>query len=163
MSIRIPAVAQQLVLAFFLTALFGCGDSGRVPVYPVRGKVLLDGKPAKGASLKFIATNPTEKTKWMIPKGIADEGGNYQLDTYASGDGAPEGEYSVFVNWPSPEEGEVDTAPENLEEIRDKYADRKNPQLHATVQLASENESGEIIIPAFELSVDEYFEDGTGE
>ena len=60
-----------LVAAITVSAclLGGCGDSGRVPVYPVRGKVLLDGEPAVGAYIKFIAVNPNEKTKWMIPKG----------------------------------------------------------------------------------------------
>ncbi len=158
-------MSRWVALALLASGSFiGCGDSGRVPVYPVRGKVTLDGKPAVGAYIKFIAVNPNEKTKWMIPKGIVDSAGNYRLDTYVTGDGAPEGEYGVTINWPTPEEDtEPNTFPDVWEEVRDKYADRKNPQLHAVVQLSTDNEDEEITIPTFELSVDEYFEDDPDE
>ena len=70
----------------------------------------------------------------------------------------------MTINWPTPEEDtEPKTFPKVWAEVRDKYADRNNPQLHAVVQLSADNESGEVTIPTFELSVDEYFEDDTDE
>ena len=155
--------ALQLISVIFLIAISGCGDSGRVPVYPVRGKVTLDGQPAVGAFVKFKMINGTVQTKWMMPQGTTASDGTYHLDSYEIGDGAPEGKYNVFINWPTPEDGVETTAPDSLDFIREKYANRDDPQLQAEIKLLPDRESDEIVIPTFELTVDEYFEDADDE
>jgi len=162
MNKRMKHILQFLLLLFF-TTLWGCGDSGRIPVYPVRGKVTLDGQPAVGAFVKFKIINGTEQTKWMMPQGTTDEDGAFRLDTYEMGDGAPEGNYNVFINWPTPEDGVETTAPESLDFIREKYANREDPQLQAEVKLLPDSESDEIVIPTFDLTVNEYLEDTSDE
>ena len=151
----------------YLTLLITCMttgcDDGRIPVFPVRGKVTLDGQPAVGAFVKFKMINGTEQTKWMMPQGTTEEDGTFRLDTYEIGDGAPEGNYNVFINWPTPEEGVETTAPESLEFIREKYANREEPQLQAEVKLLPESETDEIVLPTFDLTVNEYFEDTSDE
>ena len=94
-----------------------------------------------------------------MPQGTTDEDGTFRLDTYEIGDGAPEGNYNVFINWPTPEDGVETTAPDSLDFIREKYANRKDPQLQAEVKLLPDSESDEIVIPTFDLTVNEYFED----
>jgi hypothetical protein len=158
MNKRMKHILQFLLLLFF-TTLWGCGDSGRIPVYPVRGKVTLDGQPAVGAFVKFKMINGSGQTKWMMPQGTTEGNGTFRLDTYEMGDGAPEGNYNVFINWPTPEDGVETTAPESLDFIREKYANRKDPQLQAEVKLLPDRESDEIVIPTFDLTVNEYFED----
>ena len=136
-----------------LIAIPGCGDSGRVPVLPVRGKVLLDGEPAVAAYVEFIQQNPTAATKNISPTSGVDENGEFVLSTYAMGDGIPEGNYHVLVRWATPDEmTEVDTYPENWEYLSEFYGDSENPRLEATIQKPGEEENIKtIVIPTFLL------------
>jgi hypothetical protein len=96
---RRPALAAGGLALAFLVA--GCGD-GRKPVYPVRGQVLdADGKPAAGAKVIFhpIGINDPGAAR---PVGVVDDSGEFTLTTYASGDGAPPGNYAVTVEWRPP-------------------------------------------------------------
>jgi hypothetical protein len=64
-------------------------------VYPVKGKVLLDGKPANGVLLAFF---PTAKTAGDIrPNATSGKDGSFALTTRAKNDGAPAGEYAVVA------------------------------------------------------------------
>jgi hypothetical protein len=77
--------------------LSGCARSTRKPVFPVRGTVLVNGQPAKGAKLFF---NPVETDpEALAPFGVADDKGSFSLTTYDSFDGAPAGRYVVVVRW----------------------------------------------------------------
>jgi hypothetical protein len=93
---RIAALTTAVTLA-----LSGCSDGGpkRMKVYPVTGKVLWGGKPADKAMVVFhpLGTNGPRELK---PLGVTGADGTYRLTSYVSGDGAPEGEYVVTVNWP---------------------------------------------------------------
>jgi hypothetical protein len=83
-----------------LICTFGCGTAdGKRPVFPVAGKVLVDGKPAKDAYLVFYPTNAAD-TLAPKPTAVADEQGNLIVTTYMTGDGAPAGEYKVGIEWP---------------------------------------------------------------
>ncbi len=137
----------------------GCngGDENRVPVLPVKGKVLLDGEPAVGAYVEFIQKNPSSATKNISPTSSVDDNGDFLLSTYAIGDGIPEGNYDVLVRWPTPDEmTEVDTYPENWEYLREVYGDSENPRLEAKIQKPSEDEDIKIIVvPTFLLVSEE--------
>lgn len=86
-----------MVLALALPA---CGQSdGKRPVFPVSGKVLIDGQPGHEVRLLFIPTN-TADTMAPKPTAITDEQGNLIVTTYVTGDGAPEGEYKISLEWP---------------------------------------------------------------
>ena len=150
----------RTLLSIFVIATFvGCGggDASRVPVLPVRGKVLLDGDPAVGAYVEFVQTNPTDATRKISPTCSVDEQGDYLLSTYTAGDGIPEGEYSVLVRWPVPDAmTEPDSYPENWEYLREVYGDREDPQFEALIQKPPEEEEVEaIVIPTFQLVSDE--------
>lgn len=148
-----------LLLGIFVSVFVGCGgeDENRVPVLPVRGKVLLDGEPAVGAYVEFRQKNPADASRKISPTCTVDEKGEYLLSTYAMGDGIPEGEYSVLVRWPIPDEmTEPESYPENWEYLREVYGDRENPQFEALIQKAPEDEELEaIVIPTFQLVSDE--------
>jgi hypothetical protein len=79
----------------------GCGrkERERVPVVPVQGKVLVDGRPANKARIFFHAQGGS-KTKLGLPFAIAAEDGTFKAGTYFADDGLPSGEYSVTVVWP---------------------------------------------------------------
>jgi hypothetical protein len=91
--------ARQLLTRLALLAAFfcasGCGPQ-RKAVYPVRGRVLVDGKPAAHAQVAFHAVDAAGDPH---PVGNADGDGYFSLTTYKQGDGAPAGEYLVTVLW----------------------------------------------------------------
>ena len=145
--IRFPS--RILVSAISLAAVVtvsACGGSDRVPVNTVSGKVLLRGKPAAGATVRFIAVNPTKAASAIRPIGIVRENGSFSVATYDFGDGAPTGKYGVIITWPTPdaltEPGEI---PKDYIRLEKEYGDAKNPKFHAVV------ESGSNQLDAFEL------------
>jgi hypothetical protein len=88
-------VCVALALAALCPA---CAKGGRKPVYPVQGQVLVKGRPAAQAQVTFhpVADGGPEAVR---PVGHVDPQGRFRLTTYAEGDGAPEGEYRVTVQW----------------------------------------------------------------
>lgn len=144
--------ALQFVFLVSLVGILGCGDSGRVPVYPVRGKVTLDGQPAVGAYVIFYPTTKEEERVRLEPRGVTNEVGEFILRTYEAEDGAPEGDYQVITFWGSPDDlTEEGTVPENWKYIMKKYGRRNKPQFTATVESDPQTESGENIIPEMTL------------
>jgi hypothetical protein len=82
-----------------------CGHR-REKVYPVQGKVFVDGKPATGAVVFF---HPESQifTKGDQPHGVVDGEGVFHLTTYKPKDGAPSGKYKITVFWEKkPEHGD---------------------------------------------------------
>lgn len=112
----------------------GCtkASSGLVQV---TGKVLVDGKPAEGASLVFFPAPPGEPT--TIAAGVVDGAGQFTLVTNME-PGVTPGKYNVTVVWPEPAPKESKTfslggssdAPDML---KSKYADPKKTKLSAEV------------------------------
>jgi hypothetical protein len=94
------APVRQLLLAFVLLILPACEAKRyeRIPLYPVRGKVLFDGKPAAGAEVRFNPLRPAEK-KEFYPVAKVEADGSFTLTTFENKDGAPPGEYLVTIRW----------------------------------------------------------------
>ncbi len=83
-----------------------CGKSkipeiqGKLPVFPARGTLLLDGKPLVNANLVFHPTTPFAKdASKFLPRGRTNEEGAFSLTTYSDNDGAPAGTYRVTVSY----------------------------------------------------------------
>src|SRR5437016_1941611 len=95
-----------LATAVAAACLASCARNPRKPVFPVRGQVTVDGKPAAGATVFFY---PVESDPDAIaPYGVTDANGSFTLTTYLTFDGAPAGEYVVTVRWPGPPKGTDD-------------------------------------------------------
>jgi hypothetical protein len=78
----------------------GCSAGSPLAVYPVSGKVSLDGEPASGALVVFHAKAPVKKGDTVIrPSAQVQPDGTFQLTSLSSGDGAPAGDYAVTVQW----------------------------------------------------------------
>jgi hypothetical protein len=123
--------------------LSGCGQGGRKPVYPARGQVF-DGnnKPAAGALVIFHPVGDDDPNK---PRGYVDDKGNFTLTTYEEGDGAPEGEYVVTVEWRPKKKTPYD--PEPPDKLQGRYANRKTSRLRATVEKRQQNEIKPLRVP----------------
>jgi hypothetical protein len=73
----------------------GCSGSKQPPVYPVRGQVLLNGKPLAQAIVTFHHQGSGPEAP--APSAQTDSEGRYTLTSYQNGDGAPEGDYAVSL------------------------------------------------------------------
>jgi hypothetical protein len=90
---------RRLTLALLLSALLcsACGR-GQRPLYQVRGKVLLDGKPTPHALVVFHPVGEAEPDA-ARPRANVAEDGTFTLTTFEAGDGAYAGDYAVTVEW----------------------------------------------------------------
>jgi hypothetical protein len=79
-------------------ACVSCGD-GNKKVYPVEGKVLINGQPAKGAFVFLHPCAGKDFTKGDQPRGVAGEDGTFHIGTYKAADGAPLGLYTATDYW----------------------------------------------------------------
>jgi hypothetical protein len=87
-----------VILAGLVLGLASC-SKGRRTVHPVRGRVVdAAGKPAAGALVIFHPSDDPDHDP-NKPRGTTDAEGYFSLTTYEQGDGAPEGDYNVTVEW----------------------------------------------------------------
>jgi hypothetical protein len=126
-------------------SLGGCSEASK-PTYPVRGQVLIEGKPAARALVAFHPIGATGRAA-VHPAGQADDQGNFMLTSFAAGDGAPPGEYQVTVVCLVPTKvrnrNDDETVTRNVLPAR--YARAETSQLRFTVA------KGENTLPAITL------------
>jgi hypothetical protein len=101
---RLRAYQAGAALGLVLSALaaVGCGEAKpeRILLHPVQGAITFKGHPIPGAFLTF---HPKSAVKnFPTPRASVDGSGRFTLCTYDGGDGAPEGEYIVTVQWYKP-------------------------------------------------------------
>ena len=96
---RAFALAALLLSLSSLSA--GCGEAeiDQVPVFPVRGKLLVGSQPAAGAMLTLHPATAAAATS-LRSLAIVAEDGQYEFTTYRSADGAPQGEFVLTAYWP---------------------------------------------------------------
>lgn len=118
-------------VVFALSVLAGCGNSGELPTYAVKGKVEIEGGgPLKAGQVMFVSDKVTAK-------GLVKEDGTFTLGTYGDADGAPAGSYKVYIIGTSvPKAGGSGTY--DREELIDKkYSDQTTSELTFTVEQKS--------------------------
>lgn len=91
---------SKLPLVFLLSFLClssGCSSGSGNPVcYPISGKVLFNQQPIAEAQ---VVLYPKTGSISPLPMGYTDEKGQFTITTWATGDGAPAGDYVVTVSW----------------------------------------------------------------
>lgn len=87
--------------------MVGCSrhSSPPIPLIPVTGTVLSQGKGVPGVQLVLVAadaspSNPTDELTNYYPHGVTDAAGRFELSTFVAGDGAPLGNWIVTMTWP---------------------------------------------------------------
>jgi hypothetical protein len=133
-----------VILAFFLgiSGLPGCGDK-RKPVFPVRGQVLVDGRPAENAIIIFHSLDPPGSSREPRPRAVIGPDGRFEVTTYEPNDGAPAGNYRISVIWKT-KSLVGDSDEKNLLPVR--YMSPRTSGLSATV------EEGPNDLPPFQLT-----------
>jgi hypothetical protein len=134
--------APAVLCAVLALACCGCGN-GRPPLYPVHGEVHVDGRAPVHAQVTFHPVAAADKDP-VHPTGQVDDKGRFTLTSYASGDGASEGEYRVTVAWFlwSGRPGD-DSPPANY--LPERYARTQTTPLRAVVR------KGGVELKPFEL------------
>jgi hypothetical protein len=95
------------MMAVAVAVVAGCDRATKIPVYPVRGQVLYDGKPAAGMQVFLFPTAaPGVPDVPTNPHGTTGPDGRFELGTYADSDGAAEGSYQVVLYWPEEASGD---------------------------------------------------------
>ena len=128
----IPALAAMSLICS------SCGkqDTGRVQVYPVHGKVLLEGKPVPHAFLVFHPVD-TSSREPIHPRAQSKPDGTFAPSSYDSEDGAPAGDYVVTVERHRPPTNDDPNQGPNL--LPGRYASVKTSKLKVRV-VAGSNE-----------------------
>lgn len=114
-------------------------DKSRVPVYPVRGAVLCQGRAAAGAFVIFHPVTDSESIQRMRPHGVVGPDGTFVLMTYLDADGAPAGDYRVTIEWPAEgprdpsDPNDSESEPTGPDRLRGRYANPDTSGLRATV------------------------------
>lgn len=97
---------DRCLLLLFALALAGCSGPSGPTCYPVRGQVLVDGKPVAEAQVVFhpLDAPAASAPRTTIPKplGFTDSEGRFTLTTLRTNDGAPAGSYSITIELRSP-------------------------------------------------------------
>ena len=139
-------VLRFCYLAGCLVAL-GCGkDDGHVKLYPVSGKVTVNGQPAAGARVVlYPKAAEVEGKKMPTPAAVVDANGQFQMESYVPGDGAPEGEYKVSITWLAPPPPNAQGIFDEKDRLSGRYSNPEKSGLTAHV------ESGGGELPPFEL------------
>jgi len=70
---------------------------GAPKTVPVKGKIVVDGKPAPPKSVWVTMHAKGESPINFDPRGNTDENGEFQITTYLTGDGVPPGEYDITI------------------------------------------------------------------
>jgi hypothetical protein len=134
LKLPLRALVSAVTLVWSLT--LGCSEPDRVSVYPVRGKVLYQGRPAAGAQIVFHATASVASPTVPIPRATVQVDGTFELTTYQSGDGAPEGRYDVSIVWRGTVDssGDPESGPDQVDRLGGRYADPDTSGLSAEVR-----------------------------
>lgn len=129
-SISLHRVGSILALSgAALFACLSCERSPRAVIYPVSGRLLVNGQPAGNASIAF---HPQTSTTWgRCPVAITRSDGTFHLNTNGCADGAPAGTYKVTIVWHNdsePVDDCEDPNPIGHDRLRGRFADwRRSP------------------------------------
>ncbi|MDY3552700.1 hypothetical protein R5W24_001787 [Gemmata sp. JC717] len=97
------------------------------PVYPVRGELLVNGKPAVGAVVSFHPVGNAAPGA-VRPQATVEADGTFRPNSFDPRDGAPAGEYALTVFWPG---GKGHIGPDRL---KGRYSDPTRPVRKVTVK-----------------------------
>jgi hypothetical protein len=142
----IPRYLSLGAVCAVVFALAGCSGGGKPTAVPAGGKVLFNKTtPTVGALVVFHPVDPElAKRAGGNPFAKVRDDGTFVLTTFAEGDGAPEGEYGVTIDWrPAARDQKLslgDGGAAGPSRLNPKYGNPKQPVLRATVKAGDPNQ-----------------------
>jgi hypothetical protein len=137
--------------ALLLAIAVGCSPQGppRTPTYPVTGQVLVDGQPAADLAVFFTNVNGVDKNEPTYSTANTDADGRFKVSTYESGDGIPEGTYSVTFMW-----GQVNLMTMSYggpDKLNGRYSDAATSQFKVTVKRGEPADMGKLTLSTSDM------------
>jgi len=134
----VKPVAQLTMLGIVSLLIASCSSSKRLECQ-VKGKVLYKGEPAEGAQVIFHPKAGGGMDETKVPSGTVEADGTFTLFMDKDTEGAPAGEYYVFIRWrdldaPPPPNGKrkMKSIPDDW--LKGRYTDHKNPKFFASLK-----------------------------
>lgn len=124
---RISAVRTLTAPILASLVAVGCGSNGKIPTYPVKGQITVNGEPAAHARVVLVPSDPNAPK----PIGFAKDDGSFEVSTFGTNDGAPKGDYKVLVEWREPKDG--NPRDRGADKLGGKYMIADKTPLKATV------------------------------
>ncbi len=136
------------VMAVSVVAVVAAGCGNTAGFFPVSGKVLYRGEPAKGAVVYFHRQASSGAPNEPVHYGFVEDDGSFALTSDDMGDGARPGSYTVLVEWRdgSGDRVVVTTSKGKVKQVKrsrirsgsdrfkGRYLDITKPLLHAEVK-----------------------------
>jgi hypothetical protein len=131
------------LLLMLLLVFCGCSkpQGNRKATFPVTGSVSVDGNPVEGLAVVCINVAGIDKEHPTESQCFTKEDGSFEIGTYESSDGVPEGEYVLTFRW-----GEWNRLSHSYEgdKLDGRYANPKKPVVTFTVEAGKPTELDEI-------------------
>ena len=130
---RRVTIGDRGFCAVVLLCIAGCDDRGRLAVVPVKGKLLIGGKPAARAN---VVLHPADPRVVVRPVAFTEADGSFRLMTYGVDDGAPVGNYVVTIFWRDesiPFDGCTGEGLVKHDQLLGAYFDSRKSPLRATI------------------------------
>lgn len=133
---RLSRKLSILTASLVMLSAIGCGETSTdIPVHPARGTATYRNKPLAGA---IVSLHPKGEVAAADarPSATVQPDGTFELTTFRSGDGAPEGEYVATLHWfrPVNQNGEVRPGPNVLPK---KYASAVSSDIQVRIEAGS--------------------------
>ena len=140
--------ARACVFAICVCAFVGCGGDDKPGAVPAGGKVVFrKTTPPAGALVVLHPVDPGyEKRIGGKPFAKVKDDGTFALTTYREGDGAPEGEYGVTIDWrPLAKDNKIgfalgDGGASGPAKLNPKYSNPSQPFAKVTVKKGDPNQ-----------------------
>ncbi|HHM12773.1 MAG TPA: hypothetical protein ENJ16_04415 [Planctomycetaceae bacterium] len=102
MGRRAAVLARGAMVAVLIAGgmITGCSKKkDEVVLTPVKGVVIIDGKPREMVAVRCHPTDKNAKTIASIGQAFTDKNGAFQISSISTGDGLPAGEYVLTFEW----------------------------------------------------------------
>jgi hypothetical protein len=137
---------QSFGLGLLVAAMAGCGQSESLnapELYPVTGKVTMDGEPLVGAVLSFL---PKGDTAGQVVTATTADGGSYSA-MYSNGKpGCPTGQFQIYISKlvmpdgsPIPD-GKTAADVQAVDKVPPKYRSSENPESSIMIPVGGKSE-----------------------
>ena len=116
-------------------------DPNRKETYPVAGEVYVDGQPAANLAVYCTDVKGLDKERPTLSSAFTNDEGKFEISTYESADGIPEGEYILTFMWGQMNKISGYGGPDKL---KSKYNDPKKSEHKFTVEKGKPTDLGRI-------------------
>ena len=145
---------SRVSLFLILAVVIGCTRT-EYPnaTYPVSGRVqTTDGESASYVRVTLHSSELVSEGDPFRPSAMTDDDGTFQLTTYETDDGAPQGNYAVTFRWAKPQKTLFDPIPKDR--LRNRFALPTENSLRCTIIEAESQNLGTFEIDTTKLTIE---------